>query len=121
LTISEIAKVCHQTNKAYCESVGDNSQPNWENAPDWQKESAINGVKAVQKTLNQGEIPNPASSHEGWLKEKEATGWKYGEIKDPEKKEHPCMVPYEKLPPFQKMKDHLFIAVATRLLHSEVI
>ena len=29
----------------------------------------------------------------------EADGWKYGPVKDPEKKEHPCFVPYDDLPP----------------------
>jgi hypothetical protein len=51
----------------------------------------------------------PASaSHENWMKEKEADGWKYGTIKDPEKKEHPCIVPFEQLPKEQQFKDHLF-------------
>ena len=33
----DIARVAHQVNKAYCEALGDTSQPDWENAPDWQK------------------------------------------------------------------------------------
>jgi len=27
-----IAKVCHEANRAYCESIGDNSQLSWEDA-----------------------------------------------------------------------------------------
>jgi hypothetical protein len=45
------------------------------------------------------------------MKQKLEEGWKYGEIKDVEKKEHPCMVPYEELDLNQKAKDSLFIAV----------
>ena len=41
----DIATVAHELNKAYCESIGDNSQPTWEDAPEWQKSSAVNGVK----------------------------------------------------------------------------
>jgi hypothetical protein len=103
----EIAKVCHETNRAYCETIGDNSQPKWEDAPEWQKQSAINGVKFH---LN-NPTAKPSDSHNSWLKEKEADGWKYGIIKDPEKKEHPCFVPYEQLPVEQQKKDALFIAV----------
>ena len=54
----------------------------------------------------------PEDSHANWLKLKESEGWKYGPVKDPERKEHPCMVSYEKLPQSQKLKDLLFLAVS---------
>jgi len=40
----------------------------------------------------------PEKSHESWMKVKEIDGWKWGPVKDPEKKEHPCMVPFSELP-----------------------
>ena len=49
------------------------------------------------------------------LKEKEADGWKYGAVKNPETKEHPCYVPYEQLPAEQQKKDALFIAIVHSL------
>jgi len=57
----------------------------------------------------------PALSHESWLKEKSDSGWKFGPVKDAEKKEHPCMVPFEALPPEQQMKDILFAAIVRAL------
>lgn len=36
--LQQIAKVCHEANKAYCETLGDYSQPEWEAAPAWQKD-----------------------------------------------------------------------------------
>lgn len=33
MTIEDVAQVCHEVNKAYCESIGDNSQPEWDTAP----------------------------------------------------------------------------------------
>lgn len=53
----------------------------------------------------------PEQSHESWLKEKADTGWKYGPVKDPEKKEHPCFVPYSELSEAQKKKDEIFVGV----------
>lgn len=106
-TVEQIARICHEVNAAYCRGLGDDTQPSWDNAPDWQKTSCMNGVRAIQKNPNQ----TPEMSHESWLKEKEATGWKYGPVKDPEKKEHPCFVPYDRLPAGQRAKDELFIAV----------
>lgn len=108
---TSIAQICHEANRAYCKTIGDNSQPSWEDAPDWQKKSAINGVNFHLD--NPGSAPS--QSHENWLKEKVASGWKYGPIKDPEKKEHPCCVPYDQLPVEQRRKDSLFIAVVESL------
>jgi hypothetical protein len=106
-----IAKICHQVNKAYCESLGDLSQPDWDAAPQWQKDSAINGVKFH----SDNPTAKPSASHESWLKQKEDEGWKYGPIKDAEKKEHPCFVPYNQLPTEQKAKDYIFSAICTEL------
>jgi len=99
-----IARICHEANRAYCITQGDNSQPSWENAPDWQKESAINGVKF--HSLN--EYTTPADSHKSWLKQKEEEGWKWGVSKDAELKEHPCFTAYENLPKSQQLKDYIF-------------
>jgi len=107
MKVEQIAKTCHQVNKAFCESIGDNSQPDWADAPDWQKESAIKGVNFHLENPDS----KPSDSHDSWIKEKKDTGWVFGEIKDPEKKEHPCMVPYNELPKDQQTKDALFISV----------
>ena len=102
-----IARITHEVNRAYCESIGDNSQPSWEEAPDWQKKSAIAGVEFLQNTP----LATPEMSHQSWLDVKEADGWVYGETKDPEKKTHPCIVPYGDLPKEQQAKDALFHAI----------
>lgn len=112
MTVEQIARVCHEANRAYCMSIGDHSQPTWDMAPPWQKESACNGVQAVIDDPDHA----PEASHAGWYAEKEAAGWKYGPKKAPDLKEHPCMVPYSDLPPQQKAKDHLFLAVAKSLV-----
>lgn len=49
----EIAKIAHEANRIYCQTLGDYSQPPWEDAPDWQKNSAIAGVQAyISLTIN---------------------------------------------------------------------
>jgi len=112
MTIEDIAKIAHQANKAYCESLGDFSQNDWDSAPDWQKNSCISGVNFLAENLSAG----PDASHNNWLKDKEADGWTYGSVKDVEKKEHPCFVPYEDLPAEQQLKDGLFYSIVTTLL-----
>ena len=111
LSIEEIAKVCHEANRGYCKALGDDSQLPWDEAPQWAKTSAINGVRFHLDNPNAG----PSGSHENWLKEKEKEGWKYGEVKDPEKKEHPCYVPYDQLPKEQQAKDYIFTSIVKTL------
>ena len=65
-TNEQIAKTCHEVNKAFCLANGDKSQPNWEDAPQWQKQSAINGVEFHLANPNS----KPSDSHKNWLKEK---------------------------------------------------
>jgi len=116
LRVEHIAQVCHEVNRAYCEALGDTSQPAWEDAPDWQKGSAMNGVRMHLQHPNAG----PDDSHKAWLAQKEAEGWKYGPEKRPDVKEHPCMVPYEELPAEQRAKDYIFRAIVHALRTSAV-
>jgi hypothetical protein len=111
MTIIEVAAVCHDANRSLCKSLGDNSQSVWEEAPDWQKESAVKGVEFC---LANPEAP-PSANHESWLDQKLADGWVYGPVKDVETKTHPCIVPYADLPVEQQAKDHLFKAIVAAL------
>lgn len=112
---TEIARVAHEINRAYCASLGDDSQPAWEDAPEWQKGSALAGVDMHLANPD----ATPEDSHESWLAQKTADGWKYGPVKDAQKKEHPCFLPYAELPPEQKAKDHLFRAVVHALKNAK--
>ncbi len=102
-----IARTCHEVNRAYCAGLGDESQVPWSEAPDWQKDSAVAGVKAVLD----GSASTPEEQHQAWYDTKEADGWVYGETKDADAKTHPCMVSYNELPREQQAKDALFRAV----------
>lgn len=107
--IVAIAAACHSANRAYCIGIGDNSQPEWKDAPEDTKKSAIAGVERAL------EGATPEKMHEAWVAHKRADGWRYGPVKDPVKKEHPCIVAYEKLPALQRKKDELFLAVVSAL------
>ena len=107
------AKTAHEVNRAYCEAMGDRTQLPWDAAPEWQRESCMNGVRHIIANP----YATPADSHESWLTEKQNTGWKWGPVKDVLNKEHPCMVPYEELPLEQRTKDHLFGAVVRSIMN----
>ncbi len=109
--IAEIAKACHEVNAALCRAFGDDSQPAWADAPDWQQMSAINGVSLV---MNNPDAP-PSATHEVWAAQKTADGWVRGDVKDAEAKTHPCLVPFNELPAHQQAKDHVFAALVHAL------
>lgn len=111
MLIEEIARVAHEVNRAYCQALGDDTQLPWEDAPDWQRESAINGVQLHLAAPN----TTPEESHANWLAQKTADGWSYGPTKNPELKQHPCFVPYAELPAEQKAKDYIFRGVVHAL------
>ena len=106
-----IAEICHEANAAYCRTLADYSQPAWDDAPEWQRESALAGVQAIID----GRVVEPEDSHNSWLEQKQAEGWTYGAEKDPEKKTHPCMRPFYDLPWEQQRKDCLFLAIVQAL------
>lgn len=105
--IEAAAAAAHMANLWYCAGLGDESQPEWRDAPEWQKESARKGAALI---YDEGPV-GPEAQHQCWLDHKKADGWTWGPEKDSVKKRHPCMVPYADLPVSQRMKDTIFGAV----------
>jgi hypothetical protein len=110
-TASEIARVAHEVNRAYCAAIGDTSQVPWEDAPEWQRASALAGVEAHLEDPTM----TPQESHEAWLMLKRQEGWTWGPRKNVEMKQHPALLEYELLPVEQRAKDYLFKAVVDSL------
>lgn len=106
-TNTQIAKVAHEVNRAYCQALGDESQLAWEDAPQWQQDSAMLGVKLHIDCPDAG----PQASHESWMNQKVSEGWVYGPEKRADLKQHPCLVPFDQLPREQQAKDYLFRSV----------
>lgn len=111
MRVEQVAAIVHEANRAYCKALGDESQVPWDEAPDWQRDSAISGVRAVIT----GQALTPKQQHDAWLNHKRNDGWTWGPVKDAEKKQHPCMVPYIELPVEQRLKDELFRAIVTTI------
>lgn len=108
-----IAQIAHQANKAWCVYLGDLSQRDWPEAPDWAKQSAQDGVRFHRDNPDAGD----EASHENWLALKVQEGWVYGRPKNPDTKTHPCIVPFADLSPEQQFKDRLFRTVVHAAFH----
>jgi hypothetical protein len=103
---TDIARACHEANRALCETYGDYSQVSWDMAPAWQKKAMLEGIE-----FHLSGTRTPEETHENWAKQKQKEGWTYGPKKDPRAMTHPCLVPYDKLPPMQKAKDAIIAAL----------
>ncbi|HKS27421.1 MAG TPA: RyR domain-containing protein [Pyrinomonadaceae bacterium] len=110
-SLEQVARIAHEANAALCRSIGDDSQGPWEEAPDWQRESSISAVRFILDNPDAG----PGASHERWMREKLDAGWRHGPVKDAGARTHPCLVPFEELPPEQQAKDYLLRAVVLSL------
>jgi DNA-binding transcriptional MerR regulator len=112
VTAEDIARVVHAANRELQIVQGDPvPSPPWDEAPDYQAREAVAGVQEV--------IRNPEltaeQSHELWCDRMRADGWVHGEVKDPERRTHPTLLPWSELPAEQQLKDRLFIAVVRAL------
>lgn len=54
--------------------------------------------------------------HETWAAERIRQGWTYGEKRNDEKKEHPCLVAYEELPEEEKDYDRNTAAETLKMI-----
>jgi len=113
MTQEQVARVAHEVNRAYCQALGDESQATWEDAPQWQRDSTMLGVKLHTENPN----ASASASHASWMLHKVADGWTYGPEKKPDLKQHNCIVPFEQLPESQQAKDFIFRGVVHALAH----
>jgi hypothetical protein len=109
-TTAEIARVCHEANRALQHVIDEPApSPSWDDAPEWQRESAVEGVRAAFDGAT------PEQLHDAWSEHKRREGWVYGPEKDAERLTHPCLVSYDELPSEQRSKDALFAAIVHAL------
>jgi hypothetical protein len=109
-SVEAIARVAHETNRAYCEAMDEpNVSERWHRASEEQRASSREGVR---KALDGA---TPEELHRSWADAKLLRGWRYGEVKSEETREHPCLLPYDRLPEAQRRKDALFAAVVSAL------
>lgn len=107
LNRDDIARVCHEANRALSFGLHDYSLGTWDMVADWQRDTTTLGVEQA--------IANPDMTaeecHAAWMAEKLAQGWTYGPLKAPDLLQHPCLLPFDQLPPEQQAKDVLFLAI----------
>lgn len=109
LSVTDIARVCHEANRPIQVMTGEEVNPPWEELDEQMRLSVEAGVDGAIAGNS------PRESHEAWCLFKRERGWVYGEVKDIDAKIHPCLVDYDDLPPEQKLKDSVFLAIVNAL------
>lgn len=109
--IDDIARVCHEANRAFSATRGDFAHEPWTNSEMWVKDSTRAGVSHALASPN----TTAETLHENWAEHKLRNGWRYGSVKDPVERTHPCLVSWRDLPQHQRMKDRLFLAIVAAL------
>lgn len=108
----DVARIAHAANRELQRIQADPGiavSPSWDDDTDETRESVRAGVLGIRSGLTAKE------SHESWCEFKRSGGWVHGPVKDPVAKTHPCLVPYDELPPAQQLKDQLFAAIVRAL------
>jgi len=62
-------------------------------------------AREVRKLIDENMEMMAEAEHEGWMEQKLANGWVYGEKRDNERKIHPALIPYGSLHEEDKEKD----------------
>lgn len=80
----------------------------WETRPkDFRKQMR----EVIERQMGPMRSGSPEELHGGWVQAYIDMGWTYGEVRDPEAKTHPDMVPFVALTKREQDKDAVFIAL----------
>jgi hypothetical protein len=113
ITPEQIASIIHEANRQLRLVLGCSPGPHWTECDQQLKDSVVNGV---EKALDGA---TPQELHEEWVVCKSAQGWTWGVIRDHRHRRHPCLVPYDELPPDQQLKNQMFQTMVRVLSQNE--
>lgn len=66
-------------------------------------------LEVIKRECGPDHCTDPEEIHNSWMQAYVDMGWTYGEVRDPEKKTHPDLVPFNQLGFEEQIKDWVFI------------
>ena len=104
IEIDMAARAAHEVNRSWNNMISSYVDPSWEELSEQAKQTSRNAVIGI--VTNDF---NAEGTHTAWVAEKKSQGWTFGEVKDSEKKTHPCLVAWGDLPIEFRVKDELWV------------
>lgn len=113
-----VARVCWEANRQLQIADGEVyfDEP-WDAAPEWRKKITVGTVTLVQS----GIITGPGEAHEHWAHSMRLMEWKWGADKDPERRLHPSLVPWEELTPRGQLGQRLLFMITTEIAQADSV
>lgn len=68
-------------------------------------------LEVIEMMCGSNRQSSPEELHDDWVKAYAAMGWVYGPQRDPERKTHPDLLPFNQLEPRERDKDAVFVAL----------
>ena len=101
----KLAQVAVEVDRCVCQAAGADLPKPWADMTEEERGHVVSAVVSFRSD----EKCTPETLHEDWLKKMKEEGWDFGAF-DEEKKTHPLMLPYTKLPMLQVLRDALFLS-----------
>jgi len=111
----QIAQICYESHRAYSATINQ-LLPTWDCTAQWLKDSFMFSVEFVMQKKGAVE---PAELHADWLRRMQEAGWKQGDMRAPDRLEHPGLKKHEALLPSEQIKARLLIAIVKVFMPDE--
>jgi hypothetical protein len=105
----DVAVVVHDAQVGLSKAQHSAPPTGWHLLTEVQRRAAVDSVRLARCGAT------PKGIHDAWREALLADGWRWGAVKDPVARIHPCLVPWERLSKAEQDKDILFIMVVTAL------
>lgn len=113
MTARDLGRLMHALRREIALIYGGNVPPAWED------EACTDAMKASSERGALAMLVNPdmtaRDEHQRWYNERWEQGWRYGPVRDNERKLHPSMRDFDELPLGERLKDLARIAMAEEL------
>lgn len=100
-----LAKICHEAQRAFCQTMGDFSHPNWDLTSPWYQKVMVECVTFVFN-----KVSDVNQLHIFWSSQMTALGWSYGLVFNEKEKEHPNLKNFNDISFEEQIKYAIFMA-----------
>lgn len=107
MKIEHLARIIHETHRAYCYTLGDKTPLPWDSTP----EDIQNTIRRMIAIVVEDPSMDAEKFHRSWMEDKLKAGWTHGFTRDAVRKTHPRLLPFDQLEESERKKDEAFVTL----------